>query len=176
MSLTTLQIQINGNLSRNDIRKAVLDEFLKETPGTGKGAFSSRYRYNVEQLANGNWIYLRRPAFNANGFDFAIHVENMRFPGSKIPTRPKHSHIFDDLKAKKISSLGMYQTLYNAISDVYNCTDPQNVLQSIGNLQFTAGYSVELILKIIKWYFIEQDIRYWNYSGRGMFMSGVNSI
>ncbi len=29
-------------------------------------------------------------------------------------------------------------------------------------------FSVEHILKTIKWLFIEQDIRYWNYSGRQM--------
>jgi hypothetical protein len=30
-----------------------------------------------------------------------------------------------------------------------------------------------MIIKTIKWLFIEQDIRYWNYSGRDMLWSGV---
>ena len=29
-----------------------------------------------------------------------------------------------------------------------------------GNLSFNVGYSVELLLKLIKWTFIEQDIRH----------------
>ena len=32
--------------------------------------------------------------------------------------------------------------------------------------KFNSKYPLELILKILKWMFIEQDIRYWNYSGR----------
>ena len=34
--------------------------------------------------------------------------------------------------------------------------------------QFESGFAVDHILKTIKWLFIEQDIRYWNYSGRYM--------
>ena len=58
--------------------------------------------------------------------------------------------------------------LYKLIEDVYNCKEIEDT-----NLKFDSGNSVDLILKVAKWFFIEQDIRYWNYSGRAMFMSGV---
>ncbi|MHA1972456.1 MAG: DNA adenine methylase [Candidatus Hodarchaeales archaeon] len=173
MSLNIIQLNINQYTSRNDLRKKVVTEFLKEIPGTGKGNQSSRYRYNVEQLSNGSWIYLKRPAFNANGFDFAIHVENMIFHESRIKTRPKHDQIFSDLRIKKQNNPKAYSILYNAIKDVYQCKDPTIVLQSLQNIQFNKGYSIEMILKLVKWLFIEQDIRYWNQSGRKMFMSGI---
>lgn len=32
------------------------------------------------------------------------------------------------------------------------------------------GFPMDLIFKTSKWFFIEQDIRYWNYSGRNMLM------
>ena len=35
-------------------------------------------------------------------------------------------------------------------------------------LSFETGLPVDHIVKAIKWLFIEQDIRYWNYSGRNM--------
>ena len=35
-------------------------------------------------------------------------------------------------------------------------------------IHFQTGFSAEHILKVIKWLFIEQDIAYWNYSGRYM--------
>ena len=45
-----------------------------------------------------------------------------------------------------------------------NCKDISS--EEISKLTFTTGYSAEHILKVLKWLFIEQDIRYWNYSGR----------
>ena len=36
------------------------------------------------------------------------------------------------------------------------------------DIEFSAGLPADHILKTIKWLFIEQDIRYWNYSGRNM--------
>jgi hypothetical protein len=50
------------------------------------------------------------------------------------------------------------------------------VLKDLKDVKFQSGFSVELILKVLKWFFIEQDIRDWNYSGRGMFKSGLDYI
>lgn len=170
----TRTININGSLPRNDLRKAVIDEFLKEQPGTGKGNKRSHYTYYVEILSNGNRIYLTRPAWNKMGFDFVIHVENMIFSNGK--DNPSHDDIFNDLRKKKNSSKDGYKILHNAINDVYNCKDPNSVLSNIDNLSFNVGYDVDMILKVVKWFFIEQDIRYWNYSGRTMFKKGVDGI
>lgn len=62
------------------------------------------------------------------------------------------------------------------MTDVFNCQEPNLILKNNPNVNFNTGFSVELILKILKWFFIEQDIRDWNYSGRGMFFSGLNQI
>ena len=35
------------------------------------------------------------------------------------------------------------------------------------------GLNVELLVKVLKWLFIEQDIRCWNYSGREMLWAGL---
>lgn len=35
-------------------------------------------------------------------------------------------------------------------------------------LRFSVKFPVDHILKAVKWLFIEQDIRYWNYSGKNM--------
>ena len=112
---------------------------------------------------------MERPANLHNGFDFLINVENTNFSTSnRIKYNPSHDNIFNDLKAKKTESQEKYKKLYKLIEDVYNCKEIEDT-----NLQFNSGYPVDLILKVAKWFFIEQDIRYWNYSGRVMFMSGV---
>ena len=155
--------------TRNEVRERVITEFLKEVPGTGNGENQSKYLYFVETLKDGNRIYLERPANLHNGFDFLINVENINFSTTnRIKHNPSHDNIFNDLKIKKAESSEKYKKLYKLIEDVYNCIEI-----NYSDLQFNSGYPVDLILKVAKWFFIEQDIRYWNYSGRAMFMSGV---
>lgn len=155
--------------TRNEVRERVIAEILKEAPGTGNGENQSKYLYFVETLKDGNRIYLERPANLHNGFDFLINVENINFSTTnRVKYNPSHDNIFNDLKAKKEEYPEKYKKLYKLIEDVYNCKEIEDT-----NLQFDSGYSVDLILKVAKWFFIEQDIRYWNYSGRAMFMSGV---
>ncbi len=167
--------EINLNFSnignRNDVRKRVIDKFLEEIPGHGKGGAQSKYLYYVETLKSGKRIYLERPANLHNGFDFVVNVEDGEFLTKKGLKKhyPAHHHIFEDLEKKKVESRSKYEQLYELITNVYNCRT-----EAIDkNLKFNSGYDVDLILKVIKWFFIEQDIRYWNYSGRAMFMSGV---
>ena len=41
---------------------------------------------------------------------------------------------------------------------------------------FKSGFPYDLIIKTLKWLFIEQDIRYWNYSGHDMLWKGIYNI
>lgn len=156
--------------SRNDVRLRVINEFIKELPGKGAGGLQSKYIYFVETLNSGQRVYLERPANLHNGFDFVVNVENEIFLTEKGLEKnyPAHHHILDDLELKKKESPQKYKELYKLINDIYNC---EEITES--TLKFDSGYPVDLILKVIKWFFIEQDIRYWNYSGRAMFMDGV---
>jgi len=38
---------------------------------------------------------------------------------------------------------------------VYNCEEPEEILRDIRGIKFQSGLSVELILKVLKWFFIE---------------------
>ena len=145
----------------------VVNEFAKESPGFGNKDKASRYIYYVEMLENGDRIYLQRPANLHNGFDFLVCVENVNYAegtGKRRRNYPKHTDIETDLINKKNENLELYRKLYDLIGDVYNCKDISS--EEILKLTFTTGYSAEHILKVLKWLFIEQDIRYWNYSGR----------
>lgn len=159
-----------NNGARNQVRKRVILEFLKEKPGIGKGDLASRYRYNVEKLHNGFWIYLERPGFLNKQFDFVINVENVNFGKSKVRHSPTHNDIFNDLKKKKKKNPYTYKKLYLKIQQIYYC---KKINIRNHKLRFKAGYSADMLLGVIKWYFIEQDVAYWNYSGRAMFMNGI---
>lgn len=159
--------------SRNDVRMRVINEFATETPGQGKDAAASRYTYYVETLADGRRVYLRRPAPKYVGFDFVVNVEDSNFaaPNKRARKAPSHQDIISDLEMKRSSNPAEYAKLYALIEKVYTCHDiADNELQLP---VFSAGLSTEAIVKILKWLFIEQDIRYWSYSGREMLWSGI---
>ena len=46
-------------------------------------------------------------------------------------------------------------------------------LKEYQSCQFQNGLPTDLILKVLKWLFIEQDITYWNRSGRDMFYNSI---
>ena len=60
----------------------------------------------------------------------------------------------------------MYARLHALLREVYECHDVTDA--QMDAITFNTGLPVDPILKAIKWLFIEQDIRYWNYSGRSM--------
>lgn len=155
--------------NRKKIRDHVVDVFKSEQPGTGTGELSTKYTYYVETLTNGNRIFLTRPAFLNKGFDFVVRVENTPFGNNQ--NNPRHIDIINDLLIKKDYDINIYDDLYNLIVDVYNCNDILPFQNR--HLQGLPGYDVDLILGVIKWLYIEQDVTYWNFSGRAKLMSYI---
>jgi hypothetical protein len=92
---------------------------------------------------------------------------------------PKHDDILNDLRTKRQNmQKQQFRILCDAINRVFMCEDPEVVLEDL-NILYTPNngeLSIEALLKIIKWFFIEQDIRYWLYSGRAMLMEGIRSV
>ena len=154
--------------SRNDVRMRVIEFFASEVPGTGRGDDAAQYIYYVETLNDGKRIYLQRPANLHNGFDFLVCVEDTNYAKDAASRRnsPKHEDLKEDLLIKKERDMDMYSRLYELIKRVYECHDVTD--DDMNGLYFDVGLPVDHILKTIKWLFIEQDIRYWNYSGRSM--------
>lgn len=79
---------------------------------------------------------------------------------------PKHEDIAHDLELKKAENPGEYARLYDILRKVFECHDVTD--EELSGFSFATGYPVDHIVKATKWLFIEQYIRYWNYSGRGM--------
>jgi hypothetical protein len=168
-------LNIANTGTRNDIRMAVVNAFSSEIPGTGKDSLASRYTYYVETLKDGRRVYLRRPANLHNGFDFIVCVENTNFnPSGRKRNYPTHDDIINDLTEKFTNNPSDYETLYPILKSVHDCQPIANY--DLKNMNFKTGFPCDLIIKVLKWLFIEQDIRYWNYSGRDMLWNGIQSI
>ncbi|MCX6770240.1 MAG: hypothetical protein NT051_06240 [Candidatus Micrarchaeota archaeon] len=160
---------------RRTLRSKIVNIFLNEDCGHWKDGKKQvmRYKYYVESLADGRRIYLYRPTYLNKGIDFQVTVE--KYDGAE-DGRPSHEDILDDLKNKKANEPQIYLKLIEAITRVWNCEEPNVVMREYPGFNFTCGHSVELLLKALKWLFIEQDVTYWNYVGREKLMAAIKSV
>lgn len=178
------QQQLDGNTheqNRKIIKDEIVDLFKAEQAGTGNGVNSTRIIYCVEQVGD-EIIYLQRPARLNKGFDFTVNTKNyiFRAPTEKQPNRrtktPSHKSIEILLKTIKQNNIQDFNLVQNAIQKVYFCEDPDNIdLSNISN-HSVDGFTVEALLKVVKWLFIEQDITYWSFSGRAMLYGGLSNV
>lgn len=146
---------------------------MEEEPGRGNGDLTSFYTYEVETLADGKRVLLERPAFLNKGFDMEIHVTDMDFENRK-PTMPTHGNMLDDLEEKLAENPEEFEKVKNIIDRLYQCETVTN--EEMRALNFKTGYPIEMVLKVIKWMFIEQDVTYWSWSGRNKLYSGIKGL
>lgn len=158
--------------SRKLLKDQTINKFLEEKNGYWENGIQhvTRYKYFVEKLADERRVFLLRPTFLNKGIDFQVWVEKMKNDEDK---RPSHKDIFEDLRIKRKENPKDLPTLIECINRVWNCAEPNEVLKD-NKLNFKNGFSAELLLKILKWLFVEQDITYWNYSGREMLKKGID--
>ncbi|HEC1752343.1 TPA: hypothetical protein R1738_000162 [Campylobacter lari] len=164
--------------SREAIRRELVEVFLRELPGNGNQEQASKYCYIVEN-ADGYNIILKRPAPLNKGFDFVVNVENFYFNENNTRRHSAPSH--DDILSLLMKYKSMYEENYFKIRDIiiqiYNC---ENVVLNQNTQNFpkfvnfdNQEYPISILLYCIKWLFIEQDITYWNYSGRRKFFEAL---
>ncbi|QIK86606.1 hypothetical protein G7061_08290 [Erysipelothrix sp. HDW6B] len=176
--------KIEYNLKSSDrttIRNEMIDLFKKEVPGTGRKDLSSKYIYEVESYLGYN-ILLKRPAPLNKGFDFIVSVETPDslniFPsksGMRMLKNPSHSNIStilsdfsglnEDIYIEIIRPL--INSIYKGENVSFSNQEPIGYFRDRNNVQ----HPIEVILLAAKWLFIEQDITYWNWSGRAMLFS-----
>ena len=155
--------------SRRELRDTLIHEFLKEDGGYVKDGkkYVQVYKYYVEKLSDGNRVFLQRPAHLNKGMDFQVCAEGyLKFRNGNVKP-PSHQDLFNDLNLKTAKDPKKIKQLHELMDRVWNCEEPDDVLKST-KLSFKSGISVEMFLKILKWLFIEQDMTYWSYDGRGM--------
>ena len=174
-----IERQFAGN--RREFRKALIGAFVEEDPGTGTGEFCTRYIYEVDTSPSGHTIELHRPAFLNKGIDFTVRCLSVIF-NEKNP-HWRHVPTHDDL-ARALSSIrdlhpGEYARVSKCVRDVYDCVTPD--LQVIAHLKaapattLAGGCPADVGVLVAKWLFAEQDLTYWNNSGRAMLFSKLQA-
>lgn len=81
-----------------------------------------------------------------------------------------HAEIESEFRNKKLQNPGAFAELMAAVDEMCNGVeaDVDVVLQRHPDLEksFNTGAKLEVLLKVLKWMFIMEDIVYWNYDGR----------
>lgn len=164
----TLTIRVAGD--RVTVRRKLLRQFGLEEPGTGKGPDTSRYIYIVETTQSGHRVELHRPANLNKGIDFTVRVPGIKFnhSGNSFWWHiPRHDDIAEALKlTKKQHGQAHYNKIKSCINLIYQSKDFNypNIFVRI----HSQDIYIDVILLSLKWLFIEQDLTYWNHSGRAM--------
>lgn len=154
-------------------RRDLIQCFLEEEPGSGKGPLASRYRYDVDAWDDYG-IYLRRPTRLNKGFDFTVNIRGMYFRNSRRYSNPSHQDICNALEYCREAFPEEYEKVRQAISDIY-CGREYDLSGINATFCDDEGqeHPIQIILLAIKWLFMEQDCAYWNYSGRQMFFKAL---
>lgn len=91
-----------------------------------------------------------------------------------------HIEIANDLKHKKQDNQKKFEDLLKALTEIYNCSenDVDRVLANYPNLNksFQVGAKVEILLKVVKWLFIMEDIVYWDNEGRAFLFNFLRYV
>lgn len=165
--------------TRSEIRREVINHFLNEQPGLGIGINASTNIYIVEQYGN-YAVQLKRPAKLNKGMDFTVEVFGFMFKHNtkRAHKNPSHNDIINILQTYKNNNPNHYNCVKAIIMDFYNCADINlNNLAPLPTFIDYLGHQrpIEVILYCIKWLFIEQDITYWNWSGKAMLFNTLRT-
>lgn len=174
-------IEIKGSMTRHDIVQKVVNTFINtEHEQRGRGV---KFWYPVEQLPNNleqmledTRLFIFRPGgLRKWNFDFKVNVTPELGLG-----KGTHAEIATDLRNKKQENPQEFEKLIEAIEKIYSGSenDVEQVLTKYPDLQtsFRTGAQVGVLLKVLKWMFIMEDIVYWNYDGRAKLYNFLKEV
>jgi hypothetical protein len=149
--------------TRKEIRDKLVRKFLEFPPEL----------YETIYLIVENEMYLTCPGQLNKGIDFVVNANDPIFntESGRRRRNPSHDDILNDLRLKKNENTILYKIFLSEIESIFECTKEADT-----DLVFSSGISSNLLIKLIKWLFIEQDITYWTKSGRKMFMDAIRNI
>jgi len=153
------EIRIIEPLERFEIVRRIVSHFITfEQDKKGKGR---EFRYPVEKLSINGYLYIHRPGVKWN-FDFKVEI-----PVNSGLEEGRHDQIALLLRKIRNSSEYKFNKIWYVVSNLYHCTnnDVDSMLNETGI--FRIDYvATDVLLKVIKWLFIMEDIIYWHYEGR----------
>ena len=152
-------LKISEPIGRFKIIKKVVNAFIDfEKDKKERGI---EFRYPVEDLSNGEKLYIHRPGVKWN-FDFKVEISINCGLGEG-----RHDQIALFLRRIKKQHKEEFNKLWKMVFNLYYCKD--NDVDSMLRKNPVIYEEIpkdDILLKVIKWLFIMEDIIYWHYEGR----------
>jgi len=172
-------IEIKGSMTRHEIVQKIVNTFIDtEHEQRGRGV---KFWYPVEQLQllsedKESRLFIFRPGgLRKWNFDFKVNIT----PELGL-SKGTHAEIASDLSNKKQENPQEFVKLIYAIEEIYSGSenDVDKVLAKYPTLHasFQTGAQVDILLKVLKWMFIMEDIVYWNYDGRAKLYNFLKEV
>ena len=133
--------------------------------------------YRVESLADGREIVVTKPGgkFTYGSLrreDFMVWIHNREDESLWLIS---HNNIFSDLEAKGTENRDETIDLIDAMEEVFNGSEPDDVLTN-RKFSFQTGETPELLLKVYKWIWGQEDCNYPTGQGRDMSMESIREL
>ncbi len=167
------ELRIVGKLNRFDIVKKVVEHFI-DFERYYKGGV--QFRYPVEKLSSSDRLYIHRPGIKWN-FDFKVII-----PENSGLKEGRHDQIAKLLLKIQRNKQKEFKKIWSALSSLYHCenNDVDELINKlkIANRLSIAGETlfIDVILKVIKWLFVMEDIIYWHHEGRAFLFNFVKYV
>lgn len=133
--------------------------------------------YEVENISDGRKIIITKPGGkfvfgSVKREDFMVWVYN---PTDSTLWLISHKDIYDDLEAKSKQDALTTIKIIDALEAVYNGEEPDNILKKV-NLENPIGEIPEVLLKVYKWIWGQEDCNYPTGEGREMSMKAIRKL
>ncbi|MHB1686377.1 MAG: hypothetical protein ACYCVH_03255 [Ignavibacteriaceae bacterium] len=116
--------------------------------------------YQVESLKDGRKIVIVKPGGKrgkrGEKHDFLVLIQSK---DKNELWQISHPQLYDDLKEKLKNDINGTRQLLNALKNVYHGKEPNDILKS-KKFSKLSGEPVDLILKVYKWIWAQEDINY----------------
>lgn len=153
------EIKISEPIARFEIVKKVVNAFIEFEKD--KKARGIKFTYPVEDLSDGEKLYVHRPGVKWN-FDFRVKI-----PINCGLEEGRHDQIALLLRKINKQDEEEFNKLWQMITNLYCCVNNDVDSMLIENpMSYKGGPKTDILLKVIKWLFIMEDIIYWHYEGR----------
>jgi hypothetical protein len=130
----------------------------------------------------GHIIELHRPAFLNKGIDFTVRCLSIVFNTKNPHWRhvPTHDDLIGILHSLQQVAPTRYGDVMASLNRVYRCQGRVNLkliadIRAQPRVAGATGCPADAAVLVAKWLFAEQDLTYWNNSGRAMLFNKLRS-
>jgi hypothetical protein len=134
--------------------------------------------YHVENLADGRKVCITKPGgkstfgyMKVNDFMVWVYDDN-----KKDRWRISHQEIADDMRAKLQADKQLASEFIDVLNRVCEGAEPNDLLDLPPGFAALPGFPPDLVLKVYKWIWIQEDCNYPKAQGRWMSMKGILAL